>query len=123
MEPRGDDSVAQFRGAVTTPALRRNSLESQPQSLGRRRSESTHEHLVRPAERRILAARAVSLWRDRVRRVKSWCMKEISEMRIATMTMAVLVVFGIPAAAQTPIRTTAASCSALQQLQVSGVVL
>ena len=44
-------------------------------------------------------------------------------MRRATMTMALLAVCSLPAAAQTSVRTTAAACGALRQLQVPGVAL
>ena len=40
------------------------------QSLGRRRAEPPHEHLVRPAEQPVVAARAVAIRRDRVRRIR-----------------------------------------------------
>ena len=52
LEPRGDDSVGELRGAVAAPARRRHGVEGEFQSLGRRRAEPPHEHLVRPAEQR-----------------------------------------------------------------------
>src|SRR3954469_9748822 len=69
MEPRSDDSLAQLRGAVTSSPCCRSDVEGEFQSLGRCRAEPTHEHLVRPAEHRLVAARAGAIRRDRLRRL------------------------------------------------------
>jgi hypothetical protein len=69
VEPRGDDPVAEFRGAVAAPAERRHRLEGEFQPVGRRRAESAHEHLVRSAEHRIVATCSIAVRRDRVRQL------------------------------------------------------
>jgi hypothetical protein len=47
LEPRGHDSMAEFRGVVTSSTERGRGLEGEFQSLGRPRAKPAHEHLAR----------------------------------------------------------------------------